>query len=292
MLTSANVFFGIAFLGQIFVISYYFPRKILARMEYVRETYPRSQYPRLYPKPADYYAVGLWAFRLATRIIFALGFVIFLAVFFWVDHSTFAADGYISEAFPAAYGIIQFLPLMALEISEFSQFKLMRKAHVAKTRTADLRRRGLLSVVSPALLGLAVALYVGAILVDLYAHQFTISWGHDTVQRTLVFTITNLLLATIGAWLLYGKKLNPHQTADERIKLIKTSLNSFLYLSMAMSIFWMTQAADDLYSLDFLDATIMSLYFQLMVFLSLGRTLRNMRLEDINFDVYKNSPAT
>ena len=292
MLTSANVFFGIAFLGQIFVISYYFPRKLLARMEYVRETYPRSQYPRLYPKPADYYAVGLWAFRLATRIIFALGFVILFAIFFWVDHSTFAADGYISEAFPGAYGIIQFLPLMALEISEFSQFKLMRKAHVAKTRTADLRRRGLLSVVSPVLLGLTVALYIGAILVDLYAHQFTISWGHDTVQRTLVLTITNLLLAVVGAWLLYGKKLNPHQTASERIRLIKTSLHSFLYLSMALSIFWMTQAADDLYSLDFLDATIMSLYFQLMVFLSLGRTLRNMPLEDINFDVYKNSPVT
>ena len=292
MLTSANVFFGIAFLGQIFVISYYFPRKILARMEYVRETYPRSQYPRLYPKPADYYAVGLWAFRLATRIIFALGFVILFAIFFWVDHSTFAADGYISEAFPGAYGIIQFLPLMALEISEFSQFKLMRKAHVAKTRTADLRRRGLLSVVSPVLLGLTVALYIGAILVDLYAHQFTISWGHDTVQRTLVLTITNLLLAVVGAWLLYGKKLNPHQTASERIRLIKTSLHSFLYLSMALSIFWMTQAADDLYSLDFLDATIMSLYFQLMIFLSLGRTLRNMPLEDINFDVYKNSPVT
>lgn len=291
MLTSANIIFGIAFLGQIFVISYYFPRKILARMEYVRENYPRSQYPRLYPKPADYYAVGLWAFRLATRIVFALGFVVLFAVFFWVDHSTFAADGYISEAFPAAYGVIQFLPLMALEISEFSQFRLMRKANVAKTRTADLRRRGLLSIVSPALLGLTVALYIGAILVDLYAHQFTISWGHDTVQRTLVLTITNLLIAAVGAWLLYGKKLNPHQPANERIKLIKTSLHSFLFVSMAISVFWMTQAADDLYSLDFLDATIISLYFQLIVFLSLGHTLRNMRLKDINFEVYKDSPA-
>lgn len=292
MLTSANIFFGIAFLGQIFVISYYFPRKIMARTEYVRETYPRSQYPRLYPKPDEYYSIGLWAFRLATRIIFVLGFVILFAIFFWVDHSTFAADGYISEAFPAAYGVIQFLPLMALEISEFSQFKLMRKAHVAKTRTADLRRRGFLSIVSPALLGLTVTMYVGAILVDLYAHQFTISWGHDTVQRTLVFTITYLLLAAVGAWLLYGKKLNPHQTASERIRFIKTSLHSFLYLSMAMSVFWMMQAIGDIVSLNFLDATIMSLYFQLVIILSLGRTLRNMRLEDIDFDVYKNSPAT
>ena len=291
MLTSANIIFGIAFLGQIFLTSFYFPRKILARMEYVKETYPRSQYPRLYPKPDEYYAVGLWVFRLATRIIFALGFVILFAIFFWVDHSTFADDGYISEAFPAAYGVIQFLPLMALEISEFSQFRLMRKARVATTRSADLRRRELFEFVSPALLGLTLTLFAGAILMDLYAHQFTISWGHDTIQRTLVFTVANILLATVGARLLYGKKLNPHQTADERIRLIKTSLSSFLYLSIAMSVFLMTQAADDLYNLDFLDATIMSLYFQIVVFLSLGRTLRNMRLEDIDFDVYKNCPV-
>jgi len=291
MLTSANIIFGIAFLGQIFLTSFYFPRKILARMEYVRATYPRSRYPRLYPKPSPYYAVGLWAFRLATRIIFALGFVILFAIFFWVDHSSFAADGYISEAFPAAYGVIQFLPLMALEFSEFSQFRLMRKANVATTRSADLRRREFFEFVSPALLGLTLTLFTGAILVDLYAHQFTISWGHDTIQRTLVFTVTNILLATVGARLLYGKKLNPHQTADERIRLIKTSLSSFLYLSIAMSVFWMTQAADNLYNLHFLDATIMSLYFQIVVFLSLGRTLRNMRLEDIDFDVYKNCPV-
>ena len=292
MLTSANIFFAIAFLGQIFVTSYYFPRKILARMDYVRATYPPTQYPRLYPKPANYYIVGRWAFKFATRFILLLGFLILYMVLFVVDHATFADDGFISEAFPAAYGIIQFLPLMALELSEFSQFKLMRKARIATTRTAELRRRGLFNFISPTLLGLALALFLSAILVDLYAHQFTVMWGHVTVERTMVFTLTNLLLAIMGAWILYGKKINPHQTTNDRARHIKTSLTSFFFVSMAMSVFWMTQAADDLYDLDFLDATIMSLYFQLLVFLSLGHSLRNMRLEDINFDLYKEKPAT
>ncbi len=292
MLTSANILFGIAFLGQIFLISYYFPQKILARMDYVRTSFPRSQYPRLYPKPAEYYVVGRWAFKLATRIILALGFVILFSIIFLIDHATFADDGFISEAFPAAYGVIQFLPLMALEISEFSQFRLMRKAHVATTRTAELRRRGLFNFISPTLLGMTLAMYFGAVLLDLYAHQFEIAWGHDTVQRTMVLTITNLLLAAVGAWILYGKKLSPHQTANDRIKYIKTSLHSFFYVSMAVSVFWMTQAADDIYDLDFLDATIMSVYFQLLILLSIGHNLRNMRLEDIDFDLYKERPAT
>ena len=79
---------------------------------------------------------------------------------------------------------------------------------------------------------------------------------------------------------------------NDRIKRIQTSLHSFFYISIAMSVFWMTQAADDIYDLDFLDATIMSVYFQFIVLLSIGHALRNMRLEDIDFDLYKEEPAT
>jgi len=287
MLTSTNSLFYIAFLGQIFLLSYYFPKKILGRMQYVMDTYPPSQYPRLYPKPIEYYRRGQLGFKYATRFIVVLGFVILYAIIFLVDHSTFADDGYISEAWPAAYGIIQFLPLMVLEFSEFGQYKMMRKANVATTRTADLRRRGLFDVVSPVLVVLAVSLIVGAILLDLYVHQFTIEWGHDTVERAITLTLTNSLLAGLGAWLLYGKKLNPHQGPGDRNKQISTNLHSFLYVSMAMSVFFMTQAVDDIYNLDFLDATLMTLYFQVIAFLSLGHGLREQKLEDIDFEVYK-----
>lgn len=76
MLTSANIVFYVVFLGQIFWISYYFPKQIMARMEFVAKTYPPSQYPRLYPKPTEYYTIGRWAFKLASRIIVGLGLLI------------------------------------------------------------------------------------------------------------------------------------------------------------------------------------------------------------------------
>jgi hypothetical protein len=291
MLTSANIVFYVVFLGQIFLISYYFPKQILARMEYVTKTYPPSQYPRLYPQSTEYYTIGRWAFKLASRIIVGLGLLILFTIIFVVDHSTFADDGYISEAWPVAYGMIQFLPLVALEFSEVGQFKLMREARAETTRTADLRRRGLFDFVSPKLFGFALAAFFGAILVDLYAHDFNVSWGHDTIQRTLIFTLYNLFIAGIGAWNIYGKKLNPHQSADDRARQIKTTLHAFIYVSLAMNLFWITQAADDVFDIDYLDAIIMSVYFQVIVLLSLGTVLRNMKLEDINFEVYKNSPA-
>ena len=74
-------------------------------------------------------------------------------------------------------------------------------------------------------------------------------------------------------------------------KHIKISLHSFLYVSMALSVYWMTQAADDIYNLDFLDAAIMSVYFQAIAALSIGTLLRNTKLEDIDFEVYRDSPA-
>ena len=284
----SNNLFYIAFLSQIFLMSYYFPNKLLARMRNVLTTYPPETYPKLYPRPIEHYKMAHLAYKYVSRFILLLGLFILFAVVFLVDHSTFADDGFISEMWPAAYGMIQFLPLMAVEFSEFSHFKQMRKANSKSKRTADLRRRGLTDLVSPPLLGMAVLLFAGAILFDLYVHDFAVTWGHDTIQRALVMAVTNGLLAIVGAWTLYGRKLDPHQSAEDRIQRISVNLKSLIYVSMALSVFIAITAADDVYNLDAVDAVIMSVYFQAITLLSLGYTLRNLTLDEIDFDVYKN----
>jgi len=284
----SNNLFYIAFLSQIFLMSYYFPNKLLARMRNVLSTYPPETYPKLYPRPIEHYKMAHLAYKYVSRFILLLGLFILFAVMFLVDHSTFADDGFISEMWPAAYGMIQFLPLMAVEFSELSHFKQMRKAKSKSKRTADLRRRGLTDLVSPPLLGMAVLLFAGAILFDLYVHDFAVTWGHDTIQRALVMAVTNGLLAIVGAWTLHGRKLDPHQSAEDRIQRMSVNLKSMLYVSMALSVFIAITAADDAYNLDAVDAVIMSVYFQAVSLLSLGYTLRNLKLDDIDFDVYKN----
>ena len=287
----SNNLFYIAFLSQIFLMSYYFPNKLLARMRNVLSTYPPETYPKLYPRPIEHYKMAHLAYKYVSRFILLLGLFILFAVMFLVDHSTFADDGFISEMWPAAYGMIQFLPLMAVEFSELSHFKQMRKAKSKSKRTADLRRRGLTDLVSPPLLGMAVLLFAGAILFDLYVHDFAVTWGHDTIQRALVMAVTNGLLAIVGAWTLHGRKLDPHQSAEDRIQRMSVNLKSLLYVSMALSVFIAITAADDAYNLDAVDAVIMSVYFQAVSLLSLGYTLRNLKLDDIDFDVYKNDVA-
>lgn len=167
-MTWSDYLFYLAFLSQIFVLSWWLPGRLLTHMRHV------------------------------------------FAVMFWVDHSTFADDGYISEAWPAAYGVLQFLPLMLLEISEFGHLKLMCKASVVTKRVADLQRRQLTDLVWPALLASALLAFAGAVVFDLYVHGFAVGWGHDTVQRAVVMFVTNALLAVVGAWHLYARKLDPH----------------------------------------------------------------------------------
>ncbi len=287
----SNNLFYVAFFSQIVLMSYYLPNKLLARMQHVLITYPPTAYPKLYPKPIEQYKMAHLAFKYVSRFILLLGFLILYAIIFWVDHSTFADDGYISEFWPALYGMIQFLPLMVVEFSEFSHLKQMRNAHTASKRIAELRRRGLTDLVSPALLGIAVLIFAGAILFDLYVHDFDVSWGHDTVQRALVMACTNGLLALVGAWNLYGRKQDPHQSPEDRAHKIAANLKVVLYVSIVLSTFIAVTAADDIYKLDFIDATLISVYFQAISLLSLGYMLRSVKPEDIDFDVYKSDTA-
>ena len=290
-MTWAEIFFSVVFLGQIFLISHYFPTKILGRMKYVREKFPPEQYPRLYPQPIEYYKIGHRAFELINRAIVVLGFVILFAIIFVVDHAGFADDGFISEFWPMLYGAIQFVPILLLEFSEYNQLRLMRRANSATTRKADLRPRRLFDFVSPVLLLATIGFFLAALVFDQYLHDFVASWENKTIQRAMVLTGANLFFAAIGSWQLYGRKQNPHQAFGDRAKQIGAQLRSMVYVSMAMSVFFMVQAADQVYDMDFLDAPLLSLYFQVIVFLSIGHLLRSLNLEEIDFDVYRNDEA-
>ena len=260
---------------------------MISRIEHVLATYPAEAYPKLYPMPVAHYRIGIRRFRMFSRLGLLIGVAILLSVMFVVDHSGFAEHGYISSFWPAVYGMIQFVPFMAIELSEYSNLKLMRQVNTVSRRTADLQRRGLFDLVSPWLVALAGLTLAGVILFDLYLHGFNLSLGHDSVQKALVMLASNGMIALVGLYSLYGKKLDPHQTSADRSHRIAVNLKSLLYLSIAMSVFVGISAADGVYDIDFLDAALMSVYFQAIGLLSLGYTTRNVQAERTNFDVYK-----
>lgn len=281
----SNLLLFVVFLGQIFVSSYWLPRMILARVDRLRTEYPPQRYPKLYPRSIESFDAGRALFQWSSRVVFALGFVLLYCAFA-VDGGSFADDGQISEFWPALYGVIQFLPLLVVELLGFRQFRLMREANTATTRKADLRPRRLREYLSPGLLALALALFAIVIGFQLLAHDFSLAWSGRVVQKALVIVVSNLALVAVGLYQLYGRKLNPYQASKDRVRQIRAQLTSLLLLSCALSMFFIWQSAGDALDLHYLDAPVMSLYFQMIVALSIGFMLHSVRFEDIDFEVY------
>lgn len=285
MNTWATNLFYVVFLGQILLISYLVPRVLQARLSRLLNEYPPERFAKLYPWPIAYYRMVRSVFHWANRLIVLLGFALLYAVYA-LDGSSFSDDGHLSEAWPALYGAIQFLPLAALELLGFRQFKRMREANHSGTRKAELRPRRLFDHVSPVLLAAALTLFATVLGFNLSLDGHSIVWGSDAIQQSLTLGISNALLLAVGLWQLYGRKQDPHQAADDRSRLLRAQLTSLLLVSSAMSVFFLTQSAGDRFDLHAFEATLMSLYFQAIVLASIGYLLHVFKLEDIDFAVY------
>ncbi len=280
---SENILFYIFVLSQIILISYYYPGQILKRMKYVLKTYPSKEYPKLYPQNVSYYHTGQRIFRTINQIIFVLGLVILFVIGWW-DSSN---DGIISEIIPVAYFFIQIVPMLIMEFSEFAYFKMMRKADMSRTRKANLLPRKLFSFVSAKLVGIAILMFFACILYFNYLEPFRFSFKNDTFIIILTLVISNFLFAAIVYWNLYGKKLNPHQAAKDRLLQIETTIKSLVFTSIAASTFLILVKALNQVNFNYLEPVLMSVYLQFIIIIGLGTMLRNLDLKKLDFDVYK-----
>ena len=106
-----HMLFHFVFLCQILLISWYYPRKMLGRMRYVLETYPPSTYPKLYPKPIEYYEKARRSYRIMNRVILLAGLLL-LAVLLGYSRS-----GKWYHVIAMWYFFVQCLPVMLLDLS-------------------------------------------------------------------------------------------------------------------------------------------------------------------------------
>lgn len=267
--------FALVFLGQVILISWIIPNKLIKRMRYVLDTCPESDYPKLYPKPYAQYQRWLDVFGIANRVIFLLGFVVLYV-------ALARNRGEISDVLPGVYFITQFIPLMAMELLEFGNFKAMRKKDVSGKRKAELHRRFLFRYVSPWLVVAAVLSYLAFVAAEIWMPNQRFEW-----DKVILLTMGVLFLALIGAWALRGRKLDPHQDAADRAKQISTTLHAIGYLVTAACAFTLFKTVEDAYALASSDAIAMSIYLQLVALLSIGTVLRKTDPREMDFSVYR-----
>jgi len=287
------IFFAI-FISQIVLISYYYPKKTYDRNIHVLRTYPASEYPKLYQHSP--YADPVKALHKTIRRNFALSIAIAvfgLSLMLAMVISGYAPSG-IKEnkhiAFVMLFSMLQALPYIFLEITTYNWYKAMRRAAKGSTRKAELSPRKLFDFISPFYIVVAVLVFFVWLAYYLYNKGFSAPWDWQTSVTVFGMTGMNLLLIGLGYKLLRGTKLDPHQAYKDQRQLIKTIIRVYVFTSIMMSTQLIVFDMINLNGWDKFEPVALSIYFQIIIVFGIGEVLRKFKVENVNFDVYKEEP--
>jgi len=183
--------------------------------------------------------------------------------------------------------MVQFVPVMLIEVSEFSQFKMMRTADKSSVRSATLSPRNLTHFIAVKWLYLTLFTALTAVFYGFYLEDFTIDIEGSAVYAAGIILLLNTFFSGLIYWHLYGKKLNPHQTETDRQKQISAAIKSLVFISISASVFLMVTLSIKEYQLDNLAPLAMTLYLQAIALFSLGNAIGSIKVDEINFDAYK-----
>lgn len=273
---TAQQFFYVAFLSQVFIISIFIPGTIVRRMNFVLEHFPPETHPRLYPRPIEYYEGKRRVYR-SINLLIALAGLAALVSMAVVHYDVDLAKG-------VAFGFFmtQVAPMLWLEHALRRELKLMRELDTSRTRVAELNPRRLFDVMSPGLFWVVVAVYLAFWVFIAWFRQFGYPWFGGFLNN-LIITGMNLFFVAVLAWHMFGKKLNPHQSAADRLAYIRRLAVVLGFISIAATsyaVLTITLSAADAHELK---PAARSVYFQIIALAS----FYSYRIESMNFDVYR-----
>lgn len=294
-MTIDDIFFFAVYLSQVLLLSLYFPSRVLRRARTLIEAYPPSEYPKLYPVPRATIERLLRFYRHLNLGLLVLGLALLAAAWnagYTLDSVLRPGDAYpIKNPFPfaMAYTGLQWLSIMLFGYWEIRYFKRMRAA--ARIRTAELKARRFFDFVPPALLGAAAAAYVGAtIVLSVLGQQFLIRHQFMVTYLFATLTICNMAMAGCSIWLTYGKKRDPHQTHEDRVRMIRVGWQCVLVTSILLSV-WVG-AMSALFAFRLVDYIPLanSLFVQITVVIATGAFFVVVPFGQESFEVYKADP--
>ena len=286
---SQIILYYLIFISQIFVISHYYPNKVLKRMRFITTNYPPEDYPKLYPhahSPEDAKsgtARAIKRYRGLNRMAIIIG---------TITLGYAAAQGYVpfggfDVPLLVGFTVIQFIPMFYLEVSEFKSFKKMRQNNKASTRTAGLRPRRFFDYISPVYGVVAGLLIIAALWQNLHFNGYDLAVGSNSFVTIATMVGVHLYFAGLVWYMMHGKKLNPHQDNKDRDTHIEGIVKMATFTSIMISIFLIATEFIRTYNLDAWETVSMSIYFQMLAVFGLGTMLKTMKIEDTNFEVYR-----
>jgi hypothetical protein len=266
-------------LGQIFVLSFYFPRKILGLINTSMQQHSSDVYPKLYPIKEELIKRKLKLFNTLNSLTVSTGLAI-IAVS--IINNSDDLLGWDDQAVLLCFLLLQYVPMLYLGAQSFDYLKMMREKNKNEHRIADLKPRKLLDFISKPFLTTAILSYGICVVTVLYF----VRYPFDGFAGLVNILGVSILYAGLGIGIyqkLYGKKHNPLQTTEDRsvettilIKLlILTAICSSLYLAISLIL-----ASMDMRNLGNI---IYSIYLQTFVFYA----YHVMKFEKVDYSVYK-----
>lgn len=282
------IFYSV-FLAQILFLSVYIPGRIIRRVKYVYDQFPPADYPLLYPVGGANFNVenarrGLKLFRGLNYFIALIGILV-LQMMVTSGYRPDMKGG--DEIFVMFYFFLQIAPLMYAELREYRNYKLMREHYSSSKRTADLMPRRLFDFVSPVMVAIAVV----ALGVWLYVYLTSRNFGTQPAWEIYVTLLTSVgmqfVFAGVIARHLYGKKQNPYASPADQLRTIGAVTKTLVMACIGMSVFLTITVLVDEYRLEIFDPVLSSIYFQFCAAAGIVFTFNSIKLEKVDFEVYK-----
>ncbi|MGJ8663496.1 MAG: hypothetical protein ACSHWU_07590 [Marinicella sp.] len=282
-MTNLSIFY-VVFMAQILLLSVYFPVKLIKRMKFIHKEYPARTHPKLYPKSTNFYKKSINMYSTLNALIFIVGCVV---VYFIYEGSLVGEKG-VNLMLPWFYFMLQMIPTWLLEIFGFKMSKLMKLEDTRTKKSAQLEPRNLLQYISPYLLLTVILAYVGFATFAFYLEGFEFDIEGKAFLMCLILLMGYVFFFVLMAWLIYGKKQDPYQSSKDRIKAVSMVIKTYCYTMIICAFFLAFTLAVISLGLKSLMPVAMSFFLQFIVAISMGYMLANNRIEDIDFDVYKN----
>lgn len=286
-----DIAFYIVLLSQVLLVSYYYPKQLLKRSTYVLETCPPELYPKLYENA--YYAkpetvikkvLNRYKYMNFGIGLFGISILVAMAVTGYAPRHIKENEHVLLVLFFAA---LQMVPYLYIELSTWKWYAHMRAAVSSGKRSAELKPRKLFDFVSPYLVILAAALFVGWLTYYIIDHSDGAPWQWNQYVTVICMSAANLLFAVMVFMAINGKKLDPHEASQDRKKRIEAVVQIQVFASLGTTLALITSDLINTYRLDSFEPLFLSVYIQLAIIFGVGQVMRKLSVETIDFDVYK-----
>jgi len=257
------------FTAQILGMSVLYPVLLTRRIRTGLKDIPAGRLAELYPgvDVGQAHERFLSRYRAVNMIVAVLGLLL-LCWFISYMQSPNWDEGAVGGRV-TAYCLLQYSPIILIEWFTSRFNKVHRRMLPEAKRKAILQRRGLFDFVSPFTVLLAILAYFQFVAFMFYVARHPFPGFGGPFANIGIVSLGYILLGTFVMYVLYGRKRDPLQTHADRMRMIRSVVNSYAWMCVLIPIFGSLSVARKLLDLETWGPFAGTVFFLILTLLNL-----------------------